>query len=210
MIFAGDIERARLKRELSSFKVSDREKMRIYKNGSIYSELTLEEKYKLYKLSFLSPTDDNELYFVLKTLLGIDWDASEYQLEIEENMVEEIISEQVAFYGDNPDKIGVTAGDIVIYFGKRLGYETETSVAKSCEILLGNIGLVLPVQKEDSIEEIWRYFEKSDENPDCLCMFDPEYYNWNSSYYNGRTGRYLVPDWWEQFQVYLGILVPES
>ena len=129
----------------------------------------MEERYKLYKLSFLSPTDDNELYFVLETLFGIDWDASEYQLSVEENMVEEIISEQVRFY-DNPDNIGVTAGDIVVYFAKKLGYETETSVATSCELLLRNIGLCIPIAREDIIEEAWREFEKSDELPDCSCI----------------------------------------
>ena len=66
-IISGNAERARLIRESSFKRVSDSQRASIFRNGSTYRDLTEEQKYIAYKLNFLSPTDDSELYFVLET-----------------------------------------------------------------------------------------------------------------------------------------------
>lgn len=208
-IISGNAERARLIRESSFKRVSDSQRASIFRNGSTYKDLTEEQKYIAYKLNFLSPTDDSELYFVLETLFNIDWNATDYQLQIEENMVEEIFSERRMFFNrvqDSNEFIRVTGGDILIYWAKKLAFDIVCSVATACEMLLDNLGLGLPIDDERYIYQVWGEFELSDCMPNMVTMFDQEYYEFNASFYS--NGRYLVPDWWDQYQSYLVKLVP--
>lgn len=210
-IISGNVERARLIRESSFKRVSDSQRASIFRNGSTYKNYGDDEKYIAYKLNFLSPTDDSELYFVLETLFNIDWHATDYQLQIEENMVEEIFSERRMFFNrahDSNEFIKVTGGDILIYWAKKLAFDINCSVATACEMLLDNLGLPLPIDDERPIYRAWAEFELSDCMPEMVTMFDQEYYDFNSSFYS--HGRYLVPDWWEQYQSYLVKLVPYS
>ena len=210
-IIDGNAERARLIRESTFKRVSDSQRASIFRNGSTYKNYGDDEKYIAYKLNFLSPTDDSELYFVLETLFNIDWHATDYQLQIEENMVEEIFSERRMFFNkvhDSNEFIKVTGGDILIYWAKKLAFDINCSVATACEMLLDNLGLPLPLDDERPIYRAWAEFELSDCMPDMVTMFDQEYYDYNSGFYS--HGRYLVPDWWEQYQSYLVKLVPYS
>lgn len=214
-IINGNMERARLKRE-SSYLIDDKTRARIYINGSPYKNYDEKEKYVAYRLSFLSPTDDSELYFVLRTLFSIDWFANEYQQEVEAEMIEEIYSIRYMFFesfkelssDDINDYIKVTGGDILLHWASKLSFDIDCSLATACEMLLSNLGLILPVGDERLIRQAWNEFEGSDYSQDCNSMFDQEYYEYNSSFY--CNGRYLVPDWWEQYQSYLCKLLPEE
>lgn len=203
--FGKDIERARLKRESSS-KLNTEQRIHMFKNGSPYKQYSMEEKYIYYKLSFLSPFD-NELYFVLETLLKHSWTPLDGQVSLEENMINDIYSERMKFFGDECE-IVTTAGDILLYFAEKIAFNTETSVATSCELLLKNIGIILPARSEQEVLEAWSRVEYSDILPEQYTLFDQEYYDWNSSYY--CDGQYCVPSWWEQYQYYLSVLIPES
>lgn len=206
--FGKNIERARLERESFSH-ISDDDRISIYKNGSSYKDYTMDEKYILYVLNFLSRTEDNELYFILETLLQYPWTPTDEQAQIEENMINDIALKKIKFYGslDECNYI-TTAGDIILYFAKKIAYNTETSVASSCELLLRNMGIIMPADNQRDITDAWDEVALSDILDGQSTMFDQEFYDYNCSY--GTTRGVCVPDWWEQYQYYLMVLIPES
>lgn len=205
-----DTERTRLKRE-SSLKFSNKYMADVYRNSSLYKDQSLLEQYIPFRLRFLHPKLDNELYFVLSTMLKIPWRYTDYQSLIEENMIIDLIDLHDSFTGkENAGTLDITFGDIVIYFAEFFAYHAQMSVATACELLLKNLGLIMPIDNEDTIVETCIAFGKSDCEPDHITMFDTEMYEWNSSYFNSRAGSYCVPSWLEQADYYLSILVPSE
>lgn len=205
--FGKDTERARLKRESSQLH-SNRYMADVYRNGSLYQKLSLQERYIPFRLRFLHPKLDNELYNVLEVMLRIPWDPDDYQTLVEENMIVDICDLHDIFTGnENAGVIDVTYGDIVIYFAEFLAYHAEMSIATACEMLLKNLGLGLPVDNEQDIIDACNNFGKSDEFPDQVTMFDQEMYDFNSSFRVSDT-HYAIPSWLEQADYYLGILIP--
>jgi len=203
------IEKARLDREkhIGSWALrTGIDDVQLYNEGESYETWTYHDKYIAYKLNRISRKYDHETYQEMVYLYNIKFYPNEYQLEIDETCFENIKREHRLFaegYFD-PEKLPLTAGDVVMYFAERLSDDADMSVATAIDILLGNIGVIY--EDKEASEEAIASFLRSNDSPHERSMFDREYYDYNSSFWTGHN--YCVPSWEDQYEAYLCKLFP--
>lgn len=206
------VEKARLDRESSLKRWEERNGIsskQIYNEGVPYERLSNRDKYVMYKLNPISKVYDGDTYNTMKYIYSIVFHPSEYQLDAEESMFEDIWRDH-RFFSDeyfDDNELKLTVGDVIMYFAEKLSWDADMSLTSAVELLLGRLGVIY--NDSDQIDECINDFIKSDEDPNCLhLLFGPELYDYNSQFYCNE--RYLVPSWLEQYNYFICCLIPEE
>lgn len=172
--------------------------------SKVYDDLSNVDKYKEYMLAFINKKFDKDLYDICKKLYQLEWNPSAYQKAAEHHMISEI-EDTRNFFGVIDTPIYVT--DILLNLANRMYNKmSRISFASLLEILLTNIGVYPDPGEWYIVKECWNDCCKSDELPGQVTMFDQPTYDRLA--YEGIDGKYYIPSWIEQCDLYIDILDP--